>query len=183
MPDTTPPIPQNVILIGFMGSGKSTLGHKVAKGLDFEFVDTDELIVASAGKSISEIFANEGEEFFRILETSTLGSLAGRSGLVISTGGGIILQPENRAILKKLGFIVWLDAPEEVIVDRVSRNSNRPLVQTENPRETVAKLLIERRPLYSETAHLAVDTGQLDLDEIAHGITDSARVQFSSSPN
>lgn len=181
MTDPVAAKPQNVILIGFMGSGKSTLGQKIAKGLHFDFVDTDELIVASAGKSIREIFADDGEDSFRIHETSILGSLAGRSGLVISTGGGIILRPENRAILKQLGFIVWLDAPEEVIADRVSRNSNRPLVQTENPRETIARLLDQRRPLYSETAHLSVDTGELDLEEAVHGIIESAKVHFSTS--
>ncbi len=179
MPDTAPTVPHNVILIGFMGSGKSTVGREVASGLSFEFVDTDELIESRSGQTISQIFADKGESAFRDLESEVLASLAARSGLVISTGGGIILDPANRALLEKLGCIVWLDAPEDIIVERVTRNRKRPLVQTDDPRETVTRLLGQRRPLYSETAHLVVVTKGLEIHEIAHGIVESAQVHFS----
>lgn len=162
-----------------MGSGKSTVGRQVAAGLDFEFVDTDEMIVAEAGKDIPEIFSAHGEEHFRDLETAILRSLLDRAGLVISTGGGIILRPENREMLGDLGFIVWLDAAEDTIAERVSRNENRPLVRTGNPLETVRRLLRERLPLYQSTSNLAVRTDDLSVDEITHGIVDSARLYFS----
>jgi shikimate kinase len=180
-PEQAAPRPQNVILIGFMGSGKSTIGRRVAAGLRFEFVDTDAMIAENAGKSIREIFAADGESRFRDLESAALQSLANRSRLVISTGGGMVLRPENRALLGKLGFVVWLDAPEESIIERVSRNRERPLLLTENPRETVARLLRERRPVYRETAHLPVKTENLSPEEITHGIIESARIYFSGA--
>ncbi|MEM8955971.1 MAG: shikimate kinase [Verrucomicrobiota bacterium] len=177
------PTNHNVILIGFMGSGKTTLGQELAPRLDFAFIDTDNLVVSQAGKPIPKIFADHGEEHFRDLESRALSSLIQESSKVIATGGGIVLRPENRALLRKIGFTVWLDASEDTIFDRVSRNTERPLLHTDNQRETIARLLTQRRPLYQESADLMVPTNDLDLGEIIHGIADSARVFFSQSGN
>jgi shikimate kinase len=174
MPISPTAPPQNIILIGFMASGKSTVGREIASELGFEFVDTDDCIVSKDGRTIPGIFAESGEAAFRRLESAALESLAGRRGLVISTGGGIVLDPRNRERLKQLGFVAWLDAPEKDIVERVSRNRNRPLVQTENPAETVARLLRERRPRYAETADLALETGGRSVRDLARAIIDTA---------
>lgn len=174
-----PKTPSNIILIGFMGSGKTTVGRTLAEKLRFKFVDTDDEIVRRAGKPITAIFADSGEEAFRDLETATLKALASRSRSIISTGGGIILRPENRSVLKNLGFTVWLSADEDTIFERVSKNRARPLVQTEDPRKTIHDLLTARLPLYKEASHLTIDTSDLDSEEIAFGIKESALHHFS----
>lgn len=164
-----------------MGCGKTTLGREIASSLGFEFVDTDGLVVERAGRRIPDIFAKEGESGFREFESDVLRSIAGRENMVVATGGGIILRPENRALLSGMGLVVWLDASEDAIFDRISRNEDRPLLATENPRETIARLLAERRPLYEETASLAINTDHLDGGEIIHGIIESAQEFFSRS--
>src|SRR4051812_17359313 len=100
---------KNVVLIGLMGSGKSTIGRLVAHSLGFEFVDTDHLIIEAAHRNIPQIFASEGEEGFRQRETEALRSLDGKQGNVIATGGGIVTVPENLELLRQLGFVVWLN--------------------------------------------------------------------------
>jgi shikimate kinase len=176
-PETQPP--RNIVLIGFMGTGKSALGKELAAGLHFDLIDTDQLIADASQQSIPEIFSLHGEPYFRDLEANALRALAGRTELVICTGGGIIVRPENRTLLKQLGFVVWLDAPEDTVYDRISRKRDRPLLQTENPRATISRLLRDRRPLYRDAANLVINTGQLDLEKTARGIIDSALVYFS----
>jgi shikimate kinase len=164
------PRPENVVLVGFMGSGKSSVGRLVARTLRGRFVDTDRLVIDRAGCPIAEIFATRGEAHFRQEETRALRSLLGSSRLVIATGGGIVTAPENLPVLKKLGFVVWLTASEEVIWERVSRNTRRPLLQTENPRETVRELIAKRNPLYEEAADMEVDTTTLTHAQVAERI-------------
>ena len=164
------PRPENVVLVGFMGSGKSSVGRLVARTLRGRFVDTDRLVVDRTGREITEIFATEGEEWFRQEESRALRSLVGGSRLVVATGGGIVTVPENLPLLKELGFVVWLMASEEVIWQRVSRNTKRPLLHTENPRETVHALLNLRNPLYEAAADLKVDTTTLTHAQVAERI-------------
>jgi shikimate kinase len=152
------PAHENVVLMGFMGSGKSSVGRLVARTLRGRFVDTDRMVIDRAGCAIPEIFAQKGEAHFRELETEALRSLLGAKGLVAATGGGIVIARENRALLKKLGMVVWLTADEETIWERVSRNKNRPLLHTENPRQTIHELLEKRNPLYEAVADMRVDT-------------------------
>src|SRR5580700_11870609 len=114
--------------MGFMGSGKSSVGRLVARTLGGRFVDTDRMVIDRAGCAIPEIFAQKGEAHFRELETEALRSLLGAKGLVAATGGGIVIARENRALLRKVGMVVWLTADEETIWERVSRNKNRPLL-------------------------------------------------------
>lgn len=172
----------NIILIGFMGSGKSSIGRMVAKRMGFQFVDTDKLIEERAGKPIPAIFAEQGEEAFRDLETAAIESLAHMERCVISTGGGAVLREANRARLRELGFVVLLSASEDVLWERVSRNTKRPLLQTENPRETLSQMLAARREVYDAAAEQVIDTSQFSHGRSAQEVITAARRAFSWKP-
>lgn len=169
----------NIVLIGFMGSGKTSIGRLIAQRLGFQFIDTDKMIVERTGMEISDIFARHGEAWFRDHETSALRSLSIYNRTLISTGGGIVLRPENRELLQGLGFVVWLTASEDVIFERVSRNKKRPLLQTATPRQTVHDLLEQRRPLYAGAAQFTVDSTDLGHDAAAEAVINEARRAFS----
>ncbi len=173
--------PSNIVLVGFMGCGKSTVGRELRKLLGYPLVDTDRLIEARAGCSISELFARGGEQAFRELETEVLRELAGAGGgsRIIATGGGIILREENRTLLRSLGCVVWLRAPVETIVRRTGRSRERPLLRTADPQARIEALLAERDPYYRSAAHLDVDTEGLSCNEVACGILESARYFFA----
>jgi shikimate kinase len=150
----------NIVLIGFMGSGKSSIGRLVAGRLGFQFVDTD-AVVWSARDRDPGIFAQHGEAHFRELETAALESMARARPCVISTGGGVIVRERNRALLRELGFVVWLTASEEVIFERVSRNARRPLLQTRTRAKPWRSCSPAAKPLYAETAQFTLDTTTL----------------------
>ncbi len=173
--------PKNIVLIGFMGSGKSTVGRALHQRLGYSLTDMDELIERTMGKKITEIFKEEGEQAFRDFETMQLVEIAKRTDIrhIVSTGGGIVIRPDNRHLLRKLGYVVWLDAPEKTIIERTSRNRDRPLLNTTDAAHRVTNLLNEREPWYRETAHLKVDTKDLNSEEIAAGILESARYFFT----
>ena len=133
-----------------MGVGKSTVGQVLASLLGFEFIDTDRVIETRTGRRIADIFAEEGESAFRALEARMVAELETRSGLVISTGGGLIVNPENLASLRGHALIVCLWASPAVIFDRVRHQSHRPLLQTPDPQARIAELLEVRRPAYQE---------------------------------
>ena len=175
--------PKNIVLIGFMGSGKSTVGRELHQRLGYELADMDQMIEESIGKKISEIFKEEGESAFRDFETLQLVEISKdfEKRHIISTGGGVVIRPQNRSLLKKLGYVVWLDAPKGVIFERTSRNKDRPLLNDINAKEKISKLLAEREPWYRETAHLKIDTEGLDSAEIATGILESARYFFTTN--
>ena len=170
---------QNIILIGLMGSGKSSIGRLVAQQVGFQFVDTDALIVEQTGLAIATIFTREGEEHFRGLETAALESLAARERCVVATGGGIILREKNRALLRELGFVVWLTASKEVLFERVSRNTRRPLLRTADPRATFAQLAAARQALYAEAAQCTLDSSTLPRAAVAAAVVAEARRAFS----
>ncbi|MFT4177782.1 MAG: shikimate kinase [Luteolibacter sp.] len=176
--------PKNIVLIGFMGSGKSTVGRELHQRLGYPLIDMDQVIEQRAGKPITEIFADEGEEAFRDLETRLLMELSDSAAprRIISTGGGVIGRERNRELLRHLGYVVWLHAPAEVILERTRRNRDRPLLNTEDPAERIATLLSKREPLYRETAHLKIETAGLDGEELATGILESARYYFTTHP-
>ena len=173
-------LPINLVLIGFMGSGKSSIGRILATKLGFQMVDTDAMVVQEAGMPITEIFAREGEEGFRLHEAKALAALEARKacGLVIATGGGIVTREGNLPLLHQLGFVVELKASEEVIFERVSRNKARPLLHTPNPRETVSKLLAVRAPLYAAAADFTLDTTAKSHTEAADAIIAEARRRY-----
>lgn len=173
--------PKNIVLIGFMGSGKSTVGRELHHRLGYPLVDMDHVIEQRAGKPITAIFAEDGEEKFREMETRLLEELSDPAAprRIISTGGGVIGREQNRALLRHLGYVVWLHAPTAVILDRTAKNRDRPLLHTDDPVARVELLLDLRKPLYRETAHLRVDTAGLDCGELATGILESARYFFT----
>jgi shikimate kinase len=175
----SPPMRNNIVLIGFMGSGKTSIGRLLAQRLGFQFVDTDAVIVERVGMQISEMFARHGEDWFRDQESAALRSLGILNRAVISTGGGVVLRPENRALLRDLGFVVWLTASEDVIFERVSRNNKRPLLQTVDPRSTVHELLEKRQALYSEAAQFTLDSSTLKHETAADAVIAKAREAFS----
>lgn len=171
--------PLNVVLIGFMGCGKTTLGSKLAQMLGLQFVDMDDCIIKKAGRTIPDIFSSEGETGFRRLESSVIDDLMDGGNRVIATGGGVVTVPENVPKLRALGFVVWLNPPEKAIWSRVSRNRSRPLLHTPNPRQTVHDLLEKRRPMYAAAADLEADTKGLTPEEAAYGIAETVRLHFS----
>ena len=172
------PPPENIVLIGFMGSGKSTVGRLVARRLRFQFLDTDMLVEERARMTIPEIFKRHSEPYFRERETGVLESLKGARRHVFATGGGIVIVPGNILLLRSLGMVVLLDADPEEIYRRVSRNTDRPLLQVEDPKARVMELMAERAPLYKEAAHFRADTTNLRHDDVAALIISEARRIF-----
>lgn len=178
--EATPPRCENIVLIGLMGCGKSSVGRIAARLLGFQFIDTDHLISDSAGCGIPEIFAREGEEGFRRRESAALRSLLGTRHAVIATGGGIITQPVNLPLLRHLGFITWLEAEVELLVRRTASNNDRPLLRGEEPpRQKLERLLAQRGPVYQNLADLRIQTDELTQEESAYGVAESARIFFA----
>ncbi len=171
---------KNIILIGFMGTGKSTIGRNLSQTFGYPLIDTDQLIVEQQGRPIPQIFEDEGEQSFRDMETALLQSLHKHTGHIIATGGGIIGRPDNRHLLRELGYVVWLIARPSEILERTSRNSNRPLLNNDDPEKTIRNLLEIRTPLYRDTAHLGIETDNLSFDEVTTGIIESARYHFGT---
>lgn len=150
---------RHIILIGFMGAGKTTIGKKLARKLDLEFIDTDDRIEAQTGRKISDIFAEDGEAYFRGLETETLRQLSQQERrCVIAVGGGLPMQPQNRPLLKELGTVVFLEAEIETLEQRLKNDRVRPKLQGGNLRERIVSLMEERREVYQETADAFVST-------------------------
>jgi shikimate kinase len=160
---------RNLVLVGFMGSGKSSVGRILSSLTGFALVDTDTLVAQEAGQSIPEIFRRHGEERFRELETKVLQSLVGRIGLIVATGGGVVTIEENRKILTEIGTVVWLDASPEQLYQRV-KHSKRPLLQTDDPRRTVEELYRAREPLYRQVAAIHIDSGSLTHRQTAEAV-------------
>ncbi len=139
-----------VVLVGMMGSGKTAIGRALAARLGCGFVDSDAAIEEAAKCSIAEIFARDGEPFFRARESEVLSRLLEAGPRVISTGGGAYLAPANRALISQMGAALWLDADLDLLWERVRHKSTRPLLRTADPRGTLARLLEERRPVYEQ---------------------------------
>lgn len=163
---------ENIILIGYMGSGKTTVGKIAAERKNYTFVDTDEMIVEQQHRSISEIFAADGERAFRDMETALLRQLIAekREHLVISTGGGMPLRAENRQLLAQLGKVVYLKASPATIYNRIKGDTTRPLLQCENPLERIEEMIVERSPLYEAGAMFIVEVDELSQSEAASEI-------------
>lgn len=173
-----PDLPENIILIGFMGSGKSTVGRMLARQLRFRFLDTDKLVEERARLAIPEIFAQHGEADFRGRETAVLESLCGVRQHILATGGGIVTVPENIPLLRSLGLVVLLKADPDEIFRRVSRNAERPLLQVEDPRRRVLDLMATRQPFYDSAAHFTVDSTRLRHEDVTEKILDEAHRFF-----
>lgn len=173
---------QNIVLVGFMGCGKSTIGREIGLQLNYSLVDTDCLIEESVGTAISKIFKDHGEEYFRDLETDLLSQIHATecTHQIISTGGGLPVREKNREWLKKLGYVVWLRASVDTVMERTGKSNHRPLLNTENPREKIERMLEERDPIYAEVADLTINTDDLEISETVHGIIESASYHFSN---
>lgn len=159
----------NLALIGFMGTGKTSVGRLVAELLGFEFLDTDELIQSRAGRSITDIFAKDGEAAFRELERQTVREISNRIGTVISTGGGLPTNAENLTALKEFSLVVCLWASPEKIWERVRHQSHRPLLNDPNPQQKINDLLAERKPFYC-AADVLINTDNRSAREVAQQI-------------
>jgi shikimate kinase len=166
--------PRNIALIGFMGTGKSSVGRMLARDLDFEFLDTDEWIEEHAGKTISRIFAEEGEPAFRDLEGQVVTELASRSRLVIATGGGLGANPAHLAALREHALVVCLWASPESIWQRVRTQSHRPLLRDPDPLQKIRVLLAQREPVYRQ-ADVLLNTEMRSVREIVQHVLHAFR--------
>ena len=158
----------NIVLIGFMGTGKSTIGRKLAMKLGYKFADSDKLIVETAGMTINQIFEKHGEAYFRELEKQIVAVLSKSKNHVISTGGGVVLDPENISVLSKNASIVCLKAKPEVILKRVANEKYRPLLNVENPAKAIAEKLKSREGLYN--GDLVIDTSDMSIEDTVNRI-------------
>lgn len=161
-----PKPPGNIVLIGFMGTGKSTVGRALAKHLHRDFIDMDAEIEARTQRCIPDIFAEDGEATFRDMESALALELAGRKKTIISTGGGIVLRPENLEALEASGTLVCLSASAELILERVAHHENRPLLAGDSKLEKIRALYEARKPLY-DAIPLQIHTDGLPADGVA----------------
>ena len=166
---------ENIYLIGLMGAGKTTIGRQLAKALKVPFYDSDKAIEESTGVDIPTIFEFEGEEGFRDREQKMIQQLTEMDGIVLATGGGAILREQNRKALKEHGFIVYLQCSVDRILERTRRDTQRPLLQTENPRERLESLFKQREPLYLACADYKIDTGSMQSKAAVNRILEQYR--------
>lgn len=148
----------NIILVGPMGAGKTTVGRQLASRLDFQFVDTDHLIEEKSGADIPWIFDVEGEAGFRSRETAALESLRGGHRRIIATGGGIVVTPHNHPLIKQLGQVIYLSASIDQLWSRTCKDKKRPLLQVDDPKTRIVELVEERDPLYRSLADYVIET-------------------------
>lgn len=157
----------NLVLIGYMGAGKTAVGMALAESLGYDFLDTDEYIVEMEGMSINDIFATKGEEYFRDLETKIVKNLGDTlKHTVVSTGGGLPMREENRSLLKNLGRVIYLKASADTTYKRVSGNNDRPLLAGDNMYDKICNMLAIRMPKYTEGADVVIETDELTIKEI-----------------
>ena len=158
----------NIYLVGLMGAGKTTIGRQLARRLGRSFFDSDHEIVARTGVPVPTIFEIEGEEGFRRRESLAIAELTSGTDIVLATGGGVVLSPENRRRLHDTGWVVYLNVPPAMLFERTRLDRNRPLLRVENPLGKLEELHALRDPLYRETAHLVVDGSHLVASGVVH---------------
>lgn len=180
----------NIILVGYMGSGKTTVGKNLARILNAEFIDTDEQIEKQQGRSISEIFAMEGELAFRDIETEYLKAYLKNfvqkdknANVIISTGGGMALREENQKLLKKIGTVFYLKVNPETVYERIKGDTKRPLLQCENPLERIRQMLSEREVYYQNTANEIIQVDDKKQSEIAQIICKKVGAEYEDFSN
>ena len=175
----SPALPGSLVLIGPMGSGKSSVARLLAGLSGHRSADTDRLVVMHSGMKIAQIFEQHGEAEFRRLERAALLSVKGWSRLVIATGGGIVELPENIVTLREMGCVIWLTARPDSLWRRVSADANRPLLKTVDPRATLQALVNKREPLYATAANVVVDTSDISSKEVADRALSAAKGWFA----
>jgi shikimate kinase len=169
--------PRSIVLIGLMGAGKTAVGRRLANRLDLPFIDADTEIELAADASISEIFAEHGEGYFRQGERKVIARLLEGGPQVLATGGGAYMNPETRANIKARGLSVWLKAELKVLLKRVGRRDNRPLLAAGNPEKVMKKLIEERYPIYAE-ADVTVESRDVPHDVIVVTVIDALAVKL-----
>lgn len=178
---------KNLVLIGFMGSGKTSVGVKLSYRLRVSVEDTDKLIERRECRSINEIFADDGEEYFRQLETELLGELAEKGGgKIYSVGGGTPVRAENRGLLKRLGKVVYLKVSPETVYERLKDDSTRPLLQCDDPLGRIRQLMEERREAYETCADIVIDADETEMEDILRRIveeTEKMKLLVINGPN
>jgi shikimate kinase/3-dehydroquinate synthase len=167
----------NIFLVGLMGSGKTTIGRALAKKLNMRFIDSDHEIESRTGASIPVIFEVEGEASFRQREADVISDLTALDNIVLATGGGAVLRPENRAFLKSRGTVVYLRTGITQILQRTGKDKNRPLLQTPDPRKRLEEMSRQREPLYREVAHVVIETGRPNLQYLVHAIMSQINIK------
>lgn len=161
---------ENIYLIGLMGAGKTTIGRQLAKALQQPFYDSDKAIEEQTGVDIPTIFEYEGEEGFRIREQKMIQELTQIDGIVLATGGGVILKENNCQLLKQNGFVVYLQCSVDKILQRTKRDTQRPLLKTSDPRKRVEALFEEREALYLSCADFKIETSAMQSKAVVQKI-------------
>lgn len=169
----------HIFLTGFMGCGKTTVTRIISRISSMEFFDTDNAIELKDGRPIPRIFEESGEGYFRRLETMILRELSSKDPCVVSCGGGIVLRTENTDIMKSSGTVVYLMASPEVILDRVSRNNNRPLLEGNKNIEFISDMMEKRTPYYEAAADITVDVGTMTAESVAEAVMKACGVPRS----
>lgn len=171
MTRSSAPLAERILLVGMMGSGKTTVGRLLAERLGWDYVDSDEQVCRNTGRSVREIFETDGEPAFRVEEKrALLQALAGENPAVVGVAGGAVLDEENRTVIAGAGTVVWLDAPPEVLASRVSAGrDHRPLLG-DDPAAALRRLDRERRPLYQEVADVVVDVAEVPPNQVVERI-------------
>ncbi len=175
------PAPKTIVLVGLMGAGKTNVGRLLAKRLELEFVDADDEIERAAQCSIEQIFERHGEAVFRDGEQRVIARLLTGPTHVLATGGGAFMRKKTRDAIRGRGISVWLRADLDLLLRRVSRRKNRPLLKTENPRQTLEKLIEERYPVYAE-ADVVVDSGDQPPATIVDTVIESLETIIGARP-
>jgi len=152
----------NIYLVGLMGSGKTTIGRILAKRLGLSFMDTDREVEDRTGVSIPTIFEIEGEDGFRKRESQVVEDCSRMSNLIVATGGGVVMRPENRENLANSGLVVYLNVPPHILYERTRADKNRPLLKVDDPLTKLKQLFAQRDPLYRQVADLVIDGGRIN---------------------
>lgn len=160
---------RNIVLIGFMGTGKTTIATALANRLKMRYVSTDDLIEKKEKRTINEIFTKSGEDYFRDVESEIVRQISDKEGLVIDTGGGVVIREENVANLRTNGIVICLTADEEAILERTKKYKHRPLLNVEDPKQKVKALLAKRASLYAKADH-TFDTSKLTVRQVIEKI-------------
>ena len=161
---------RNIILIGFMGTGKTTIATKIANELGMRYVSTDDLIEKKEKRTINEIFTKSGEDHFREIESEVIRGLSAPDGLVIDTGGGAVIREENLSNLKAGGVVICLTADVDTVLERTKKYKHRPLLNVEDPKRKIRELLAKRAALYAKADH-CIDTGKFTVRQVVGEIS------------
>lgn len=165
---------KNIIIVGFMGTGKTTIATRLAARLKMDYLSTDDLIEKREKRTINEIFTKDGEDRFRDIESEIVREVSGMENAVIDAGGGAVLREENMVNFKSNGIVICLTADEEVVMERTKKYKHRPLLNVEDPKQRIRSLLAKRAPYYAKADH-CIDTGKLTVKQVVEEIVEISK--------